>query len=755
MTKISYIFLFSVLLFFSRISADLAITGIKGLYTSIKPEYEYWSPIHGVIAVKTNFLRNLFLMEMQEEERQKKEPLPVLEMLRQFFTINFEDKTLRLTESKTSLGRSLTPILLADLINYIMNTGDLKGKELIKKDDEFAQYLQTNGIKIKRVRTIRKAIEGCRQVIQGQQYALPYIGQTILMAWLVKKVDEKKEVAEFFDRLASLGNKMIADSYNKDNFLAKKYKRVPLDEVVEKYLTKKDIKKYKSYYEDFVFVGLNIFVGKLHQFPEYRHFVVHFPNINLEVADCTETALRIFLSELLSMGTEFNYHIFADKGIKLNSRIKKFYDKYHTFESVRKPQARQDWFVALSNINKFPIRYDITSNISEDSCAMSATVRNIMEGLRYLFDPSCYALLGITSIPKIITLEYVVNFFSGIVAAFSKANPNRIMILDDIKIGGLPMMDDIKNKVPKICNLDVEKLQKSEPTTLVFSLNESSIFTWKITGFRNPWSHTKVLARKQNSKDAQKICSQFVKVLPKEALHDYAALDLLSLFTLQAESIIALLEGKTDCISRMLLFKEVPTANIFSIVEKYYMPGTKQDEPFLLFALPSMKSVFMLGRVQQIEMISKINNFVDSKVFHEIIRAYIRPFVNFVIDGTYKKGTEEYDVAYLLFIEIIKKISKTYKKDLYDVAVKLLANEFVLGKMTWLSSGLETIKKYKNKECMQQALQACMPVLSKMTLTKDEKLERLVLFENMAKIFNVWPILQPQMDQLFSDVFTQ
>ncbi len=67
------IFLFSALLLSKHINADLAITDIKGLYTSIKPEYEYWLPIHGVIAVQTDFLRNLFLMEMQEEERRKKE----------------------------------------------------------------------------------------------------------------------------------------------------------------------------------------------------------------------------------------------------------------------------------------------------------------------------------------------------------------------------------------------------------------------------------------------------------------------------------------------------------------------------------------------------------------------------------------------------------------------------------------------------------------------------------------------------------
>ena len=705
--------------FCKNIYADLNITDIKGLYTSIKPEYEYWSPIHGIIAVKTDFLRNLYLMEMQEEKRKKEagetEPSPILNMLRQFFTINPVDKTLRITQSKTSIGSYLTPRLLADFIDYIM-------KEEIdeKKDTKFAQYLQKNGVKISKTNVISRAVRECRQVVTGEYYALPYIGQAILVSWLVMKVDTKEEIAVFFDRLVKLKSPLVDDEYDKKKFLSDVYdqqeknvmelvkhmeEKVKDISVLYEYYSraffKKDItitEEYtletmvprrsflRAHYEDLVFIGLVKPMGgkiSFHEFPSYKSgFKIPFGKFKDTgvFADCVETSLRTFVNELLNTGTSFDYHSLKEQGIVLNPAVEKFYDVHHDFKTMNTRSVHEKWLEIMSHIKGASIEYQHVH--AGQRCEIRSTMRNVIRALRYIFSPVSDEVLGIESVPKVITVQYMIDFFSHILDAIFKNNNTRKIHLDRVRVNNgtdIFLKNMLLDKATGTKNTDFfEQIRLYFVDTL-----SGESFEWVIgTG------HAQIYASYE--KNAVDMYNDVVDLLYN--IYDYNVIDLYSVIVFTDPWIIT---TKEEYINREFLVlagtDEALKEEILRTLLDTDFYGTVQDYPFFSYFFPSPQLIF------DIEDVYTWKWLVHDMMFKFDITLSL-PYMQYLVAVLMKEMDEELpdrmERAYASLKMEIRSIKESDRKELYPFADK------------WLARAKEKFEKFEKKKKEEEAKKA-------------------------------------------------
>ncbi|HXW85824.1 MAG TPA: hypothetical protein VEK38_00630 [Candidatus Bathyarchaeia archaeon] len=650
-------FLYLIILsacFCKNIYADLHITDIKGLYTSIKPEYEYWSPIHGIIAVKTDFLRNLYLMEMQEEKRKKEaretEPSPILNMLRQFFTINPADKTLRITQSKTSIGSYLTPESLADLIDYVMK--DEVDKEQQEESDRiFVQSLQEKGVK-GRARAVAKAVRECRRVVKGQYYALPYIGQAILVSWLIMKVDTKKKIAAFFDRLVELKSSLIDGSYDRKQFLSESYSEQKKDiailsQVLQKQVRDKDF--LHKHYEDLVFIRFAYPVEEkkekisLHRFVNYKEkFLVPFESKKRTFADCVEMSLRTFINELLNTGTSFDYHPLKAQGIVLNPAVEKFYDTHHDFKTMHEESVHEAWLNIMSHIKGASIEYEHVHEPTGQACEIRSTVRNVVQTVRYIFSPTPDEILGIQPVPEITTVQYVIDFFSNMLAAIFKNNNKRKIELDSI------IIKNSNGMIIEVISADMmrtgEFAQKDQNVDSFYAIiltfvdrKSQEIFDWNIEK-----GHAIMSAKMSANAELEQLLSYLLLSLyfsKNYNIHDYDFLDIIGIFVFGINNIGTeiekIIEKNAENFNRLLLLESTLSCvdkikKVHNIIIQNSHEAIK-DLSFLLYFFPPSLIHEIGANTEILSWCEVVSNMIKAKNFSDaIVEAYIKDFILFV-----------------------------------------------------------------------------------------------------------------------------
>ncbi len=778
------VFLFSALLLSKHINADLAITDIKGLYTSIKPGYEYWSPIHGVIAVRTDFLRNLFLMEMQEEERRKKEPAQtneekeeaknhslILAMLRQFFNINPGDKTLRITQSKTSIGSYLMPVLLADLVNYITTDQIMDKKLIAKKDSEFARFLlKEAGIRGINNNKITQFIRNIRDMVSKsaakEYYALPYIGQAILMTWLIKKVDTKKQITDFFDRLVELKNPLISESYDREKFLSAEYQQSDVAILFDE-LSKIKInncnKDLLVLYEDLIFISyarLPIQGERiaLYEFPEYREgFPVPFESLKKTFSDCVETSLRIFINELLKTGVSFDYHTLEMHGILFNSIIKKFYDTHHDFKTVGSAEVHEAWLAAVSNIKKFLIEYKNVSGETGESCEIKSTVRNVLQIIRYIFEPTSDETLGIKPIPEIVTIGYMIDFFSHLLAAVSQALQPRKIELLSIKI----VDKAARNKSITISSdaLQQDNFPKKEEDCNLYHIiinfidvSSGHVFYLSI----DPNYHTYMKSRKEEIIVKPKgLDAIYYDILNHGcSIENSAFLDILNVIYANEffESYIRTILKGEYC-NRILLVSRGKNVIyiVHSLIEEFSY-GKVQDRPFLFYLLPS--SIFKYESVvqQTSDLSALISMMISNESFDvTIAKSYLKELVESLFKLRDDSQDEFFDIYCRIMLGLIPSIINAKREKFYIIGINLL-NSLLIPRGYPLLTTL--VRFYRNEDFMKLVLENFMPALSVSLLTKEDK-ETIVYFLQETIFFypNLELFFQEQKKKFFGEEF--
>ncbi|PKN03441.1 hypothetical protein CVU75_02125, partial [Candidatus Dependentiae bacterium HGW-Dependentiae-1] len=330
----------------------LSLAQVAGSSALVKPEMQQWAPSNGAIALQSNFLRTLYLSEVQGDQSVG---TATARTLKELFFMGANDQ-LKITTAKNRFGsqadagdvgriahlvqtdaieKVLSAKILTDFINAkkIKELPDLykrlKGgtpqpyltsllaalapldmADLKNKLGDLEKKIGNPESKKRKLLTFflgqfQGALGECEP--QGSRYA-PYTPQTILMSFLVAGAQDRASIVDYFDMLGELGAPITTEVYSRERFLQEPIvEESPaateqlIKTVSEHYVSGQPFSTFvRQNYESLAILGVLQNQFKIvSPFPDYAHIAIPMGTTLVAFSDCVETSVRGFLNELL------------------------------------------------------------------------------------------------------------------------------------------------------------------------------------------------------------------------------------------------------------------------------------------------------------------------------------------------------------------------------------------------------------------------------------------------------------------------
>jgi hypothetical protein len=351
----------------------------KGLYTVLKPEYSYLSPINGF-----NWWNNKIVESMYRYGNENDATIKLVKLL---FYLDQTGTTFHPSEYNPI--RSFDAKFIGSVCNIILtnqntfsnpDTQQRMHKELQTLFKGKQRDTKTNPIGPQFATAIIQSL--LEQAGTNSQYML-HTTFFILMTFLWQKVSNKSDYQNFFSQIP------VAMHPNWQQLLNQNYIQQELQFVLGNVST---ITQFISQYEP-LSIALHYLSNFANPYPaiiqqQYRvQYKEHtFP-------DCGETSLRNFFNIILYQPTSrlFDINVLQKEGITPTQSFIDFYTKYSSIKEATDPNAYNDWATVVSSIQNV--------NYARGSiCEISAGLSNMLKVIDHLlFQTDATTLKEITN----------------------------------------------------------------------------------------------------------------------------------------------------------------------------------------------------------------------------------------------------------------------------------------------------------------------------------------------------------------------
>ncbi len=339
----------------------LSLAQVAGSSELVKQDMQEWAPFNGALALKSNWLRTLYLSEVQGD---KSNGTATAHVLKDLFFMGDNDQ-LKVTTVKNRFGsqadardvgclahlvytNTIETVLAAKELTTFINAKKIKdlrdlsqrlkvgtpqphlmnALELLAPTDmndlrnKLAALEQKMGNheskKRKAFTSFLGQLQGSLQEcgVSGGRY-YPYTPHAILMGFLVASAKDRTALADYFDTLSQLGTPVTIDAYDRERFLHEPLAQASLASTQE--LVRRVGERYAFPQSFDCFVDRNYealsTLGILQNefkivspFPDYAHITIPVEGIPVAFSDCVESSVRGFLNELLDSPSDGALH---------------------------------------------------------------------------------------------------------------------------------------------------------------------------------------------------------------------------------------------------------------------------------------------------------------------------------------------------------------------------------------------------------------------------------------------------------------